>query len=98
MISFSESVPDSGLPMLHFSCGVTAGMMASLITQPADVLKTHMQLYPKRYGRLRNAAKFVYEVSLIWFKPIYFSPVLKQVMTSINHSGVYFLVPNSTKQ
>ena len=60
--SLSESVPDSGLPMLHFTCGVTAGMMASLITQPADVLKTHMQLYPKRYGRLRNAAKFVYEV------------------------------------
>jgi solute carrier family 25 protein 38 len=59
---FAESVPDSGLPMLHFSCGVTAGMMASLITQPADVLKTHMQLYPKRYGRLRNAAKFVYQV------------------------------------
>lgn len=60
-MSIIESVPDSGLPMLHFSCGVTAGMMASLITQPADVLKTHMQLYPKRYGRLRNAAKFVYQ-------------------------------------
>ncbi|XP_045213240.2 mitochondrial glycine transporter-like isoform X2 [Mercenaria mercenaria] len=60
-LSITESAPDSGLPMLHFTCGVTAGMMASLITQPADVLKTHMQLYPKRYGRLRNAAKFVYE-------------------------------------
>lgn len=66
----TESVPDSKLPMLHFTCGVTAGMMASLITQPADVLKTHMQLYPHRYGRLRNAVKFVYEVSdqvlLLW--------------------------------
>lgn len=60
-LSILESVPDSKLPMLHFTCGVTAGMTASLITQPADVLKTHMQLYPHRYGRLRNAVKFVYE-------------------------------------
>lgn len=55
-------VPDSRLPMFHFCCGVTAGMMASIITQPADVLKTHMQLYPKKYGRLQNAAIFVLEV------------------------------------
>lgn len=54
-------VPDSRVPLFHFTCGVTAGMMASMITQPADVLKTHMQLYPHRYGRLSNAAKFVYE-------------------------------------
>jgi len=55
------SIPDSRLPMFHFTCGVTAGMIASMITQPADVVKTHMQLYPKKYGRIRNAVIFVYE-------------------------------------
>lgn len=63
MICFPGAVPDTRLPMFNFCCGVTAGMMASVITQPADVLKTHMQLYPKRYGRLRNAAIFVLQVS-----------------------------------
>lgn len=54
-------VPDSKLPMFHFTCGVTAGMMASIITQPADVIKTHMQLYPKKFGRIRHAVIHVYE-------------------------------------
>lgn len=56
-----DDVPDSRLPLLHFTSGVTAGMMASMITQPADVVKTHMQLYPKKYGKLRYAALFVYQ-------------------------------------
>jgi len=51
----------SGQPFFIFSCGVSAGMMASVITQPADVVKTHMQLYPDKYKRLLDAAVFVYE-------------------------------------
>lgn len=34
---------------IHFLCGMSAGMMASIITQPADVIKTQLQLYPFRY-------------------------------------------------
>jgi len=34
---------------IHFVCGVSAGILASLATQPADVIKTQMQLYPFRY-------------------------------------------------
>lgn len=60
-LSQTANVPDSGLPMFHFTCGLSAGMMASMITQPADVLKTHMQLHPEKYRRLVTAAKFVYE-------------------------------------
>ncbi|WAQ96692.1 S2538-like protein [Mya arenaria] len=60
-LSETANVPDSRLPMFHFSCGMSAGMMASMITQPADVLKTHMQLYPKKHGGLLNVARFVYE-------------------------------------
>lgn len=57
----ANTVPDSGLPMFHFTCGITAGMMASMITQPADVVKTHMQLYPQKYKKLRQAIVFVYK-------------------------------------
>ena len=65
---FSVGLPDSRLPMFHFSCGVTAGMMASIITQPADVIKTHMQLYPKKFGRIRHAVIHVYEVLI--YEPV----------------------------
>ncbi|XP_065065775.1 mitochondrial glycine transporter-like [Rhopilema esculentum] len=34
---------------LHFMCGISAGVLASVATQPADVVKTQMQLYPFRY-------------------------------------------------
>lgn len=30
----------------HFSCGIGAGVLASLVTQPADVIKTRIQLNP----------------------------------------------------
>ena len=30
----------------HFVCGMTAGVLASLVTQPADVIKTRLQLSP----------------------------------------------------
>ncbi|XP_043956407.1 mitochondrial glycine transporter A-like isoform X5 [Gambusia affinis] len=31
-------------PVANFSCGVLAGVLASLVTQPADVVKTHVQV------------------------------------------------------
>ncbi|XP_076866309.1 mitochondrial glycine transporter A isoform X2 [Brachyhypopomus gauderio] len=31
------------VPLANFSCGVLAGVLASLVTQPADVVKTHIQ-------------------------------------------------------
>ncbi|KAK9508752.1 hypothetical protein O3M35_006234 [Rhynocoris fuscipes] len=39
---------------IHFSCGVMAGIMASAITQPADVIKTKMQLYPEKYPNIQS--------------------------------------------
>lgn len=36
--------------MTHFGCGITAGFLASMVTHPADVVKTQMQLHPERYG------------------------------------------------
>ncbi|KOX67794.1 Solute carrier family 25 member 38 [Melipona quadrifasciata] len=46
---------------LHFSCGILAGIFASIVTQPADVIKTKMQLYPDEFKNIRNAALRVYE-------------------------------------
>ena len=36
--------------MLHFLCGLLSGAMATLIVQPADVVKTHLQLVQGRLG------------------------------------------------
>ncbi|KAF5295167.1 hypothetical protein FQR65_LT10555 [Abscondita terminalis] len=45
---------------LHFTCGVTAGIMASVVTQPADVLKTKMQLYPSKFNGIWSVAVYVH--------------------------------------
>ncbi|XP_014260510.1 solute carrier family 25 member 38-A-like isoform X2 [Cimex lectularius] len=39
---------------VQFSCGVVAGILASLVTQPADVIKTKMQLYPHLYPNIQS--------------------------------------------
>jgi len=39
---------------IHFSCGVVAGILASIVTQPADVVKTKMQLYPQLYPDFKS--------------------------------------------
>ncbi|NXD08715.1 S2538 protein, partial [Nothocercus nigrocapillus] len=49
------------MPLLNFGCGIFAGILASLATQPADVIKTHMQLYPQKYHRTTQAIAFIYK-------------------------------------
>ena len=36
----------------HFSCGLLAGALATVLVQPADVVKTELQLRQERLGRL----------------------------------------------
>ncbi|XP_051171188.1 mitochondrial glycine transporter-like isoform X2 [Leptopilina boulardi] len=45
----------------HFCCGVFAGICASVVTHPADVVKTKMQLYPNKFKNAHNAFIFVYQ-------------------------------------
>lgn len=47
----------------HFSCGIIAGLLASLVTQPADVIKTKMQLYPGKYQSILHVILFIQKVS-----------------------------------
>ncbi|KAG8436426.1 hypothetical protein GDO86_007504 [Hymenochirus boettgeri] len=39
-----DQVDPALTPLRNFSCGIAAGILASVATQPADVIKTHMQL------------------------------------------------------
>ncbi|XP_017272032.1 mitochondrial glycine transporter A [Kryptolebias marmoratus] len=45
-------------PLANFSCGILAGVLASLITQPADVVKTQVQVKPQL--RTADAIRSVY--------------------------------------
>ena len=44
----------------HFSSGVVAGLLASAITQPFDVIKTKVQLYPNKFKTLLDVILFVH--------------------------------------
>lgn len=44
----------------HFSCGVIAGVLASIVTQPADMLKTKMQLYPNKFNGVWSVIVYVH--------------------------------------
>nr|CAD7260144.1 unnamed protein product [Timema shepardi] len=45
----------------NFSCGLVAGLLASVMTQPADVLKTKMQLYPDKFQNLQTIIVYVHK-------------------------------------
>lgn len=61
--AFLEEISTSAsAPLANFSCGVLAGVLASLITQPADVVKTHVQVKPQL--RTADAIRYVYMVTI----------------------------------
>ncbi|XP_064352768.1 mitochondrial glycine transporter isoform X2 [Camelus dromedarius] len=49
------------VPVVNFSCGVLAGILASLVTQPADVIKTHMQLSPMKFRWIGQAVALIFK-------------------------------------
>ncbi|XP_004932532.1 mitochondrial glycine transporter B isoform X1 [Bombyx mori] len=51
----------SAASAIHFSCGIVAGIAASLATNPADVLKTKMQLYPDKFPNAFSAAVYIHQ-------------------------------------
>lgn len=48
-------------PAVRFTCGVLAGFFACAVTQPFDIVKTHMQLYPKKFSSLAHVVYYLYE-------------------------------------
>lgn len=59
---FVEVMDSSFLPLVHFGCGMSAGVMASIVTQPADVIKTKMQLFPEKFTSVMDAIAYVHKV------------------------------------
>ncbi|XP_045712743.1 mitochondrial glycine transporter isoform X2 [Phyllostomus hastatus] len=49
------------VPAVNFGCGVFAGVLASLVTQPADVIKTHMQLSPVKFRWFGQAVTIIFK-------------------------------------
>ncbi|XP_039289997.1 mitochondrial glycine transporter isoform X2 [Nilaparvata lugens] len=47
--------------LANFGCGVAAGILASTVTQPADVIKTKMQLYPNKFASLPGVLVYVHK-------------------------------------
>lgn len=45
----------------HFACGIVSGILASVITQPVDVIKTKMQLYPDKFNNIKSVFIFVHQ-------------------------------------
>ncbi|XP_053577347.1 mitochondrial glycine transporter [Bombina bombina] len=56
-----EKVDPALSPLLNFGCGIMGGIMASVATQPADVIKTHMQISRERYRWTGQAAASIYQ-------------------------------------
>lgn len=49
----------SHLVAANFACGIVAGLLASLVTQPADVIKTHMQLSPGKFSSIATTVLLI---------------------------------------
>lgn len=59
----AATVSPSNAAITHFSCGITAGLLASLVTHPADVVKTRMQLQPQLFKSVQQATLEVWSKS-----------------------------------
>lgn len=55
-----NAMDNQQLVAAHFGCGITAGILASIITHPADVVKTKMQLYPHKFNNAYSGFIFIY--------------------------------------
>ncbi|XP_039768745.1 mitochondrial glycine transporter [Ornithorhynchus anatinus] len=49
------------MPLANFACGIFAGILASVATQPADVIKTHMQLSTVKYRWIGQAVALIFK-------------------------------------
>uniref|UniRef100_A0A674E302 Mitochondrial glycine transporter n=1 Tax=Salmo trutta TaxID=8032 RepID=A0A674E302_SALTR len=53
-------------PLGNFGCGVMAGVLASVVTQPADVVKTHIQVSPSHWTT-KDAIRYIFTHGLRGF-------------------------------
>lgn len=84
MADSQPSIESLAAPV-HFACGMLAGIFASIVTQPADVIKTKMQLYPNEFNGIWSASFFVYKKygPLGYFKGIVPRMLRRTLMTAM---------------
>ena len=68
-------------------CGAFAGILASVLPQPADVVKPRLQLYPHKYKGNSDAVVSILKVAY------YNSPSLNLLYTDFINSK--FLIPKA---
>lgn len=51
--------------MISMFCGSISGFVACFLTQPFDVIKTMIQLYPENFSTVRKSAQIIYEVKYL---------------------------------
>jgi solute carrier family 25 protein 38 len=61
ILSDSNSIKHTISPSVTFACGLSAGLLASLVTQPFDVVKTKMQLQGSTYKNIYTASLIILE-------------------------------------
>uniref|UniRef100_A0A915ADF0 Solute carrier family 25 member 38 n=1 Tax=Parascaris univalens TaxID=6257 RepID=A0A915ADF0_PARUN len=74
------------LPAIRFSSGVLAGLMACAVTQPFDITKTHVQLYPQRYRSVLCVIGHLYSRGgiIAFFNGFWLRAVRRTLMSAMN--------------
>jgi len=60
-VSNSGYISNPQTAPVHFACGIIAGCLASMVTQPPDVVKTLMQTQPQKFPTVHSSIIFVYQ-------------------------------------
>ncbi|XP_012215578.1 mitochondrial glycine transporter-like isoform X1 [Linepithema humile] len=81
----SAGMTNDSYVSVHFGCGILAGILASIVTQPPDVIKTKMQLYPNEFNSIYYATFFIYRKYgvLGYFKGIVPRMLRRTLMTTM---------------
>lgn len=60
-VSNSGVIDNPHTPPVHFACGIVAGCLASVVTQPPDVVKTLMQTQPEKFPTAHSCIVYIYQ-------------------------------------
>jgi len=52
-------------PLILLPCGLAAGCLAAMVTHPADVIKTHLQLKRAHGGATRHTVNHILQVDVL---------------------------------
>ncbi|VDK47177.1 unnamed protein product [Anisakis simplex] len=73
-------------PVTRFGSGILAGLMACAVTQPFDITKTHVQLYPLKYRSMFHVASHLYSRGglVAFFNGFWLRATRRTLMSALN--------------